>query len=140
MPTRTPKSINFRFKGSPFFRGSLQAPGSDGVLYHRSGFAHRSTPSRARARMWFQAVAGCNWLYTAAHKTRQVIIGGIFRTAVPYWPRVRRVRLPVDGSPAAFIAFGKGFFPFFCRGLDNDRHRLFRPEKPPVLDFVRKKR
>lgn len=78
---------------------------------------HIGTPiasAHMRAR-GFRRV-GRNWLYTAAHKTRQVIIGGIFRTAVPYWPRARRVPLPVDGSPAAFIAFGKGFFPFFCRG------------------------
>lgn len=49
-PPRIPKSINFRFKGSPSFRSSLQAPGSDGALYHRSGFAHRGTVARARAR------------------------------------------------------------------------------------------
>lgn len=57
---------------------------------------HIGTP-RARVHVRGFRRAGRNWLYTAAHKTRQVIIGGIFRTAVPYWPRVRRVPLPVDG-------------------------------------------
>lgn len=50
---------------------------------------------RARPRTWFQASR--NWLYTAAHKTRRVIIGVESleprARGVPYWPRVCRVLL-----------------------------------------------
>jgi len=51
--------------------------------------------------------------------------------------------MPVDGSPAAFIAFGENFFPSFFllrKNFDNDRHRFFRSEKLLILDIVRKKR
>ena len=78
-----------------------------GVDLHIGGTVVRVHIHRAFRR------AGRNWLYTAAHKTRQVIIGGIFRTAVPYWPRVRRVLYARRWFTGRVYCIRRGFLSFF---------------------------